>query len=443
MPRLAKQKFTESTLARLQREAAAYAAKKEKEGVENAPKVFFDGGTPHLGVRFRNDTGTFFCWYRTPGGVKRANLGVWSNEFPLSAAKNALAGALAKVKVEKVDLVAESKKARVAARLAKAEEQAREVGTVEKRFKLFMRAKEAEQIRTAHEYESVFKNHILPEWKVRAVQEIAKADITKLLDKIEEKHGAKLRDRTLAYLRPFLWWHAEQYEHAIPLMPKRRLKPDSLRRTRSLDDDEIRLMWTVADTFETPAFGAFIKMLLVTGQRRTEVAGMRRDEIDAEHLWTIPAERFKGKVEHAVPLSELARKIIEGAPKVNDDFVFSTGESHIKGFSKFKIAFDEAMLKRAQEDAEAAGKDPEKIKIKPWRLHDLRRTARSLLSRAGARSDWAEIFIGHALPGLRKTYDRHSYRDEKRFCADALANMIGRVLRKETGEVLQFKPVAA
>jgi integrase len=430
MPKLSTTRFTETALAELRRAAG------------KTERVHFDAATDNLGVRFRRGRATLFFWYRAPGlPVKKVWLGAWPKPLSLDDARAAVGAMVAKV-ARGDDPFEERRRAREAARAARRRAEDAKAGTIKRRFKLFLRSKKAEGLRTAGEYESVFNRHIAPAWGTRSAHELSRRDVAQLLDKIANKHGVKLADRVLAYVRPFLTWHAAKYDHPAPVFAKlRRLKPDAMRRERSLDDDEIRLMWATALEFKPDAAGALMRLLLATGMRRTEVAGMRHDEIGADGLWVIPAKRFKGKREHAVPLSKTAREIIAGVPKLTDEFVLSTGHSHVRGFAKFKRDFDAKMIERAKKEAEEAGGDPDKVELKPWRLHDLRRTARSLLSRAGVRADWAEIYIGHTLPGLRKTYDRYGYMKEKRFAADALAHMIDRVLKREAGDgdVLEFK----
>ena len=129
-------------------------------------------------------------------------------------------------------------------------------------------------------------------------------------------------------------------------------------------------MWAALDTVTEPAcFPAYVRMLLLTATRRSEVADMDRSRADGD-LWTIPAARYKTSRDHVVPLSEAARQLI-GAPKGRGGFLFSTtdGDIPFSGFSKAKDALDEAIAKVRNK----AGRKP----TQPWTFHDLRRTARS------------------------------------------------------------------
>src|SRR5262249_8414294 len=145
------------------------------------------------------------------------------------------------------------------------------------------------------------------------------------------------------------------------------------------------------------AFGALVQFLLLTGARRREAAEMTWGEI-SEGDWMLPAARNKVKIDLVRPLSAAARSALAKLPRIGrPGYVFTTGgDRPLGGFSNFKRRFDRA-----------SG-------VTDWTLHDLRRTARSLMSRAGVPTDHAERCLGHVMPGVRGTYDRHEYQEEKR-----------------------------
>jgi integrase len=139
-------------------------------------------------------------------------------------------------------------------------------------------------------------------------------------------------------------------------------------------------------------------------------------------IWTIPASRYKTKRDHVIPLSKEAKAAIGKLGKPG--FVFSSdgGATAINGWSKTKVALDAEIAGIR----EAAGRKP----MEPWTFHDLRRTARSLMSRAGVPADHAERCLGHVIPGVRGVYDRHDYIDEKREAFAKLAAMLDSILRR-------------
>jgi integrase len=194
-------------------------------------------------------------------------------------------------------------------------------------------------------------------------------------------------------------------------------------RDRVLADDEIRDLWVALDTVkDVPAcYPRFVKFLMLTATRRDEAADMHSAEVDGD-IWVIPASRYKSKVDQAIPLSAPAKALIgskpEGGRKGNGWYTFSTtdGEKPFAGFSKAKSALDKAIAA----DREREGREP----MTNWTLHDLRRTARTLLSRAKVPADHAERCLGHVIGGVRGVYDRYAFLEEKRCAFEALAGLI-------------------
>lgn len=167
-----------------------------------------------------------------------------------------------------------------------------------------------------------------------------------------------------------------------------------MRRDRTLDHEELRAVWMAADDAAT--FGAFVQVALLTAQRREKVLTMRWSDIQ-KSSWRIHSEpREKGNAGHLI-LPPLALAIINSQPKVfgSSDVFTGRGTGPINGLSKCK----------ARLDADAAiilGRD-----LPEWRVHDLRRTARTLMSEIRIPRDIAERVLGHAIPGVEGIYDRH------------------------------------
>ena len=242
-----------------------------------------------------------------------------------------------------------------------------------------------------------------------------------------------MADHVLAYLRRVMTWHAARSDDfRSPIVRgMARTRPSQRRRQRVLSEDEIRAVWRAAAASPS-AFGYLVKFLLLTATRRTEAAAMRRSEVVGND-WIIPQERYKTGLELVIPLSPAAQTVLSAVPKIGKSgFVFTTnGKRPIGGFSKFKRHFDANVL------AELHKHNPEAA-LPRWTLHDLRRTARSLMSRAGVPSDHAERCLGHVLPGIRGTYDRHKYLPEKQHAFAALATMIKRIVKPPPDNVLSF-----
>ncbi|MGJ4908856.1 tyrosine-type recombinase/integrase [Bradyrhizobium sp. HKCCYLS2033] len=287
--------------------------------------------------------------------------------------------------------------------------------------------KRAAGLRTADTVERTIDRLIKPRIGKLPLTELRRSHIRKMLDDIEDENGPVMADRVLAYVRKALNWqavHDDDFQSPI-IRGMARTKPKDRQRSRILADDEIRDLWAALDKGTEPAcYARYVKSLLLCATRRNESADMRSSEIDG-NLWIIPGARYKNKKDHVIPLTEQALELISEKPagiKANGYFIFSTtdGEKPFSGFSKAKRALDKAI-------AEIRAKD-ERPPLPAWTLHDLRRTARSLMSRAGVPSDHAERAIGHVMGGVRGVYDRHAYLDEKRAAFEALAALVDRIL---------------
>ena len=263
-----------------------------------------------------------------------------------------------------------------------------------------------------------------------------RSHVAEMLDWIEDEAGPVMADRTRAYLRKALSWYAERDDRfnltAIFVRVKPRANPKERARARVLSDGEIRIIWSLLGKAGT--FGALLKVLLLTAQRRDEVARMSRKEIAEDGIWTIPAERYKTKKSNFVPLSRAALALTEAQPKIKEcDYVFASGaKTPFTGFGKSKAKLDEAVLEAMKKQATVGAKvEP----IPNWTLHDLRRTAKTLMVRAGVRPDISERVLGHVIAGVEGTYDRHTYADEKRDALEKLAGMIERILNPTPSNV--------
>jgi integrase len=290
----------------------------------------------------------------------------------------------------------------------KIQKAAREANTLEAIAEIYLRRES--RLRTIDQRRAILDRLILPKFGTRPIESIRRVDIAALLDRIEDTSGPAMAQQTLAVLRRLFSWHAGRADDfRSPIVRgMSRTKPSERQRQRTLSDDEIRAIWRAVAAAPS-AFGYFVQFLLLTAVRRNEAARMRRQEVVGDD-WIIPQERYKTGKELVIPLSPAAKAVLA---KVigRGDFVFTTdGKTPISGFSKFKRAFDQA------------------CGVTGWTLHDCRRTARSLMSRAGVPSDHAERALGHVMGGIRSTYDRHEFYVEKKHAFAALAGQIDRIL---------------
>jgi integrase len=264
-------------------------------------------------------------------------------------------------------------------------------------------------LRTKAWRKKVLERLVYPVLGAKPIDEVRRSDIVQLLDTIEDERGGPMAEQTLAIIRRVMNWHASRSDDfRSPIVRgMARTKPKERARERVLTDDELRHVWKVA---EAEPLGHFIQFVLLTATRRSEAANARRSEIVGAD-WIIPGARYKTGKDHLVPLSRMALAIL---PSGGGDFVFSKDGVSPLHASNFKTAFDKA-----------TGPLPR------WTLHDLRRTARSLMSRAGVSSDHAERCLGHVIGGVRGVYDRHAYREEKRQAFEALTAQIERIVNPQ------------
>jgi integrase len=288
--------------------------------------------------------------------------------------------------------------------------------------------RDGKELRTLKHRRAQLKRLVYPTLGKRPIHEIRRSDIVKLLDKIEEgslvyngkqiEGGSTLANRALAAIRKVMNWHASRSDDfRSPIVRGMARAAGNRKRDRILTDDELRAIWKAAEATEGP-FGPLVQFLLLTAARRDEAARMVRDEINGSD-WTLPAARNKVNVDLIRPLSGAAQSVLGKLPPMGKrGYLFTTnGRTPIGGYSRFKRLLDEA-----------SG-------VKGWVLHDLRRTARSLMSRAGVPSDHAERCLGHVMPGVRGVYDRHEYAAEKRQAYEALAALVERITNPQANVV--------
>ncbi|MGU3665076.1 tyrosine-type recombinase/integrase [Methylobacterium sp. A49B] len=291
--------------------------------------------------------------------------------------------------------------------------------------------------RTAEETIRILRTKVLPVWDGRKIQDIGRRDVIELLDGIVDAGTPVAANRTLAALSKLFNWATDR--DVIDANPCVRIKAPAAEtsRDRVLSDDELRLLWRACAAIGWP-FGPFVQILLLTAQRRDEVAKMRRIELrEGSTLWTIPAERAKNGQAHDVPLSAAVQDVLGSLPRVAGQagyLISTTGNSGVSGYAKAKARLDAAMLALARTDAAVAGDDPESIVLEPWRLHDLRRTASTGMGRLKIDPHVIEAVLNHrsgVIQGVAAVYNRYQYLDEKRAALEAWAAHVEAIVGKE------------
>jgi integrase len=260
------------------------------------------------------------------------------------------------------------------------------------------RVVDAKRYRTADETRRIVKKYIIPHLGQRVFVDLKRSELTAWLDVMEDEHGPRMADRSLATLKAIAHWVQSRGDDYTPPFAKGMSRANTNGRERILTDEEIRNFWKATAT--SGATGDCLRLLLLTAQRKAKVLGMRWQDVNPGGVWTIAsAEREKG-TGGALKLPELALGLIRKQLRmVGNDRVFP---------------FCETVLDQARGA----------IDNSDWHVHDLRRSARSLMSRAGVTGEIGEMVLGHALSGVRGVYDRHGYQSEK---AEALRKLASQV----------------
>jgi integrase len=270
---------------------------------------------------------------------------------------------------------------------------------------------EANKLRSRNEIKRLLDRHVLPVWGEREFLSIRRSDVAALLDQIEDDISPRQADAVLTVVRALMGWFASRSDtYNVPIVRgMRRQSPHQMARARVLTDNELRAIWTAAAS--AGPFGAGVRLCLLTAQRKSKVFQMRWAEIEGNE-WTIPKAPREKDNAGVLVLPDTARAIIEAQARyVGNDHVFAgRNDGPVTGMSGCKLRLDRL-----------SG-------VTGWRLHDLRRTARSLMSRAAVRPDVAERVMGHAIGGVEGIYDRHSYKTEKAAALQQLAALIDSIV---------------
>lgn len=389
-----------------------------------------DGGAPGLRLVIQpSGAKSWALRYRSPADGKPKKYTIGSLEaFDLSGARKA-ALELRRTIGRGVDPISEKRAAK-----AKATDTSREVGALLDRF--IARHVDAKRPTTAKLLRQQIEADIRPAWSKRKIETIRKGDITALLDEIVDRGATVSANRVFSTVRKFLNWCVDR--DLITDSPARGMGSPSeeVARARALMDDEIRWFW--AATGEAGRFGVLARLLLITGQRRMEVAGITDSELDGSN-WTIPAARTKNGREHLVPLPDLALGELAKVARIEGSELFFTtdGATISSGWSKSKRALDASMLETARKERG----DPA-FTIPGWTLHDLRRTCASGLARLRQPPHVIEAVLNHKsgkISGVAAVYNRFEYDEEKRSALATWARYLVVVCGGSAPEVVQFR----
>jgi integrase len=259
---------------------------------------------------------------------------------------------------------------------------------------------------------------LLPRWGERPINEIKRRDIIALLEEVCANSGPAAARKTLGTISPLFYWALAR--DLLEFNPCAQIRKNDLlgaivKRDRVLSDSEIKLVWHGAQARGYP-FGPIVQLLLLTGQRLSEIGNIKRDELCLDKaILTIPADRMKNGTAHVVPLTGTAMQLITELPRLSGPYLFSTngGASPVSGYSVAKKVLDRAIATLGS--------------VAPWHLHDIRRTVRTGLASLKIPAIVAEMVIAHRQQGIAAVYDLHRYETEKREALEAWAKHLDSV----------------
>jgi integrase len=265
----------------------------------------------------------------------------------------------------------------------------------------------AKNHRTRDEMQRKIDVELLPHWRDRPIASITRSDVKALLRE-KARDGGYAANRLLALVsKIFTWALDEEIIQSSPTVRLPRLIKEE-ERERVLSADEIRILWGAFTDLGYP-FGDLYKMMLLTGQRRGEVASMKWSQINDEG-WSLPAAKAKTAAGHLVPLSSLAREVLSKLPTLGEHAFIARKDAPLQGWSKSKARLDRL------------------ARIDPWQVEDMRRTAATHMRSIGIDRLVVSKILNHAESGITKVYDRFSADPEKATALERWANRIKTII---------------
>jgi integrase len=272
--------------------------------------------------------------------------------------------------------------------------------------------------RTFAEAQRLLKQNVVAHWGRLPIASVTRKQLRDMLDQLVANDTPMLANRVHSVARKLFGWAVEQ--EIIEVSPFAGLKApaEEKSRDRILSDQELRAVWQAGG--QMGAYGVLVRLLILTGQRRGEIAGLMWSEVDLDkRLISLPRERVKNNRAHEIPLSRQAIALIEALPRLGD-CLFSVP---IGGFGKLKAQLDKL------------------CGVTDWVLHDIRRSAVSGMARLGVGLPVIEKVVNHvsgSFAGVVGIYQRHDFSDEKRKALEKWANHVSTIV---TGKAAKAKVV--
>lgn len=356
---------------------------------------------------------SYVIQYRVDGGpARRTTIGVHGSPWTPVTAREHAEGLLFRVK-QGVDPVEEKRQAKKEAELLAFDSYA------DRFVDLYLKEHWQDTWKSG---QNVLKA-VKPHFKNRPLTSIKRKDVTELLDAYVDRPGA--RKLTHSVLRKLFNWAVDEGDIEVsPIAGMKAPKAVPARR-RVLTPEELVCIWLAAGDM-TDTWRPIVRLLILTLQRRDEVASLDWSELDLERgMWELPASRAKNDEEHRIPLSDLALIELRRLTAKPKGFLFTnTGLTAVSGFSDAKEKLDARALEIMRERAAGRGEDPDGVILAPWRFHDLRRTGTTNLQALGVPVEVTEAVLNHisgTRAGVAGVYNRFRYDPQKRKALDAWA----------------------
>lgn len=301
------------------------------------------------------------------------------------------------------------------------------------------------KLKSGKRTEDRYRSRILRHFDERSITEITDLDVLSRLINPLIKRTPQMARLLLIDMRTFFRWVVDQRIYGLTVSPLDSLRvskiaPKGNARQRVLSAVELRALWIAANRLPYP-IGPFYRTLMLVPLRLREAANTSRREWNMRELcWTIPGERMKGKLPHAIPITEELKAIYAYFPN-RGEFLFS----HTGGEKPMSVAngnskniIEAEMLKALKEIALENGDDPEAVTMTPWTNHDIRRTVRSRLSGLKVPESAREALLAHVKGGVEAVYDVHDYFEEKREALEVWAAELRRIVEPPPDNIVSF-----
>ena len=377
----------------------------------NSDVVYWDAGVPGFGVKVTpKGRKVFIVLYRTGGAgskLRKYTIGPYGR-VTLHQARLAAQKVFA-ARLEGRDPAAEKREAK---RRVMAD-------CVEDLLETFI-AQRLSKNRSVAEISRLLRREVGNPWAGRSIHEITKRDVVEVVSGIEQRGAPGTANKTLKSIKTFLRWCVGRAvldrspAEGVPL-PAREVARD-----RALDDEELAQVILAARKIGSP-YGGIVELLALTGQRRQEVAGLQREELDlAQRIWTIPKARTKNAKAHIVHLSKEALAVLKRADQREPLVLSLLGTKTFQDFTHAKRLLDQL-----------SG-------VTGWRLHDLRRTCVSGMARLGVAPHVSDKILNHqagTISGVAAVYQRYDFLPERQDALNRWGAHVAHIMAEAAGDV--------